>query len=84
METLLHINSNRDDHTEYTKTRVSDQTGNFIILGEDAIYDDDHKFPKGNTELGHSLKFVGNNHVSLILGDNVAKHCDGGYESPER
>ena len=48
METLLHINSNRDDHSEYTKTRVADQTGNFIILGDDAIYNDDFKLKKHN------------------------------------
>lgn len=60
METLLHINSNRDDHSDYTKTRVADQTGNFIILGPDSTYSPDHKFPMGNMGTGYSLYFDGN------------------------
>ena len=59
METLLHINSHKDAHSPYTQTRVADQTGNFIILNS-ATYDTDHKFPTGNLEYGHSLKFTGN------------------------
>ena len=56
METLLYINSNIDTHTDYTKTRVADQAGNFIINGQHE-YSSDYKFRTGNKKTGNSLKF---------------------------
>ena len=56
METLLYINSNIDTHTEYTKKRIADQSGNFIISGPHE-YDSDHKFKAGETNTGNSLSF---------------------------
>ena len=56
METLLYINSNKDLHTEYTKTRVADQTGNFIINGKNE-YSKNFKFRTGKLKYGNSLKF---------------------------
>ena len=56
METLLYINSNIDTHTEYTKTRIADQTGNFIISGQHD-YTSEHKFTTGDSGVGNSLSF---------------------------
>jgi hypothetical protein len=63
METLLLINSNIDDHTgwkteEYAKTRVADQTGNFIVYGNTTYDEADYKFEK-TTGAGSSLLFNG-------------------------
>ena len=56
METLLYINSNIDTHTEYTKTRIADQAGNFIISGQHE-YATTHKFTTGDSGVGNSLSF---------------------------
>jgi|SaaInlV_100m_DNA_2_1039680.scaffolds.fasta_scaffold12173_1 hypothetical protein len=72
METLLLINSNIDDHTgwktvEYAKTRVAEQTGNFIVNGNTTYDEADYKFEK-TTGSGSSLLFNGND-TELYVSD---------------
>jgi hypothetical protein len=70
METLLYINSNIDTHTDYTKTRVADQAGNFIINGQHE-YSSDYKFRTGKKTTGSSLKFPSNEDLYITDHYNV-------------